>query len=761
VQNPWRRAGAIYGTVALLVIMTVVAALLVAGITLPLVGITGIATRDAADTFNNLQVGALGTPPARSAMYDSEGQVIAYFYPNNVYRVPVSYNQIAPVMRNAIVAIEDNTFYNEGALDFRGTVRAMVSDAEGSETQGGSTLAQQYVKNVRLLLAKNLAEQQEAINETVVRKIQELRIAAHVEQEMTPDQLLAAYLNVAYFDNHAWGIQVASEVYFSVPASKLTLPEAALLAGIVQSPTAYDPVANPTAATQRRNEVLTRMAQLHYITQAQATAAMSSKIKLKMSSAPLETGCSSPQAKVAGFFCDYVQHVLEVNYPSIWSEIQTTGGLQIHTTLNMHDQIAADRAVDYVLPQYSSTYNPNHDADTDVLIQPGSGAVRAIAINRIFGYGSGHDSIDYAVDSEYGGDINGVQTGSSSKLFTLITALKQGYAFGTKIKVVSPTTVYGYTNCEHQPLLTGFPVTNSEGPTEKGGVIWQLYSATVDSINVYFAHLEEQVGLCNVVKTAVDMGMTRADGGSLMKGEGKPGTAGYQYPADDVTSFTLGSVGVSPMSMAAAYASVAARGMYCPPDPLTKIVDGNGHSVALQPNKCHRDMSKGVADAANYILSGVLTQSGATADGRGTRSDEAAKTGTANGGYFAAFAGYTPTLAGYVSVFNPYDPTTGGAMVGVPDSCYRYYPGGYQSCPGQMYGDDAPGSTWEFTFAHAQLGPDIPFVSPPSSFFVLGPGNGPPTPVNPPKKKKPGGPPGHGGPPPPTPPTQPTVAPTH
>jgi membrane peptidoglycan carboxypeptidase len=750
VQNPARRAGAIYGTVAMLIVMTVVAALLVAGVTLPFVGITGVAARDAADTFNNLPVGNLGQVPTYSQLYDSEGQVIARFYPNDVYRIPVSYNAIAPVMRNAIVAIEDNTFYHEGALDFRGTVRAMVSDAEGSETQGGSTLAQQYVKNVRLLLAKTPAEVQAATDETVVRKIQELRIAANVEHELSPQQLLAAYLNVAFFGNHAWGIQVAAGVYFSEPASRLTLPQAALLAGIVQSPTAYDPVTHPGQATSRRNEVLARMAQLHYITQAEATAAERSRLTLHQSQAPLETGCSSPlstPAADAGFFCDYVEHVLEISYPSIWNQIDTTGGLSIYTTMNMRDQLAAERAVDNVLPRRSATYNPNDDADTEVLLQPGTGAVRAIAVNRVFGYGPGQDSVDYAVNAPYGGGA-GVQTGSSSKLFTLITALKDGIPFGQKIKVVSPSTVGPYYNCQHG-YAGVFNVTNSEGPTEKGGVIWQLYAASVDSINVYFAHLEQMVGLCQVVKTAVDMGMTRADGKSLLKPDGKPHTASYQYSADNVPSFTLGSVAVSPMSMAAAYASVAARGWYCAPDPLVKIVTSAGKQIPLQPDACHRDMPKGVADAANYILSGVLTQPGATADGRGTRNDEAAKTGTANGGFYAAFAGYTPTLAGYVSVFNPYDPTTGGAMVGIPDSCYKYFPGNYLACPGQMYGDDAPGSTWEETFTYAALGPDIQFVAPPSYFFSEGPGNGAPTPVKQPKPK--GGGPGHHLPPPPTP----------
>ncbi len=726
MKNPWRRAGGLSGTVGRLALMTVVAALLCAGLTLPFVGIFGIATRDAANTFNDLQVGDLGQPPTFSTVYDIEGQPIATFYPGDVYRQPVSYSQIAPIMRNAIVAIEDDTFYHQGALDPRGTLRALFSNSSGGQLQGASTLAQQYVKNVKELQAGNdRAAVQAAIYPDLQRKIQQLRMAANVEHEMTQDQLLAAYLNVAYFDNHAWGVEVAAEVYFSESASKLTLTQAALLAGIVQSPTEYDPVSNPGPATLRRNEVLNRMAQLHYISAAAAAAAERSPIVLHMSAAPLETGCESSAAITvdSAFYCDYVQHVLEINYPSVWSQINTTGGLSIYTTLNMRDQIAADNAVNYVEPRHSAAFNPGHNADTEVLIQPGTGAVRAIAINRRFGTGPGEDDIDYAVNSNYGGGA-GVQTGSSSKIFTLITALKDGFPFGHPIKVVSPSIVGPYYNCQGGLAGGGdgapigyFNVVNAEGDTPKGGEIYELYSATVGSINVYFAHLEQQVGLCNVVKTAVEMGMTRADGTSLLKYDKALASSGSTpYSADNIPSFTLGAVNVSPMSMAAAYASVDARGWYCAPKVLLKIVNtSTGAKLPLQADPCHRDMSKAVADAANYILQGVL-QTG-TAAGRGIGRPAAAKTGTANGGYYAAFAGYTPTLVGYVSVFNPLDPTTGGAMLGA-NSCYRDVGSDYPSCPGQMYGDNAPGATWEETFLHAALGPPVGFVPvPPGSIF--------------------------------------------
>ncbi len=261
---------------------------------------------------------------------------------------------------------------------------------------------------------------------------------------------------------------------------------------------------------------------------------------------------------------------------------------------------------------------------------------------------------------------------------------------------------------------------NAEGPTS-GTQVWQMAEATALSINLYFVNLENNVGLCNVVKTAVDMGMTRADGSSLMKYDHALGKNGI--PAYDVSSFTLGAVGVSPMSMAAAYASVAARGMYCAPEAITNIdVMATHQQLPVRKATCHRDMSKGVADAANYILQGTLTQSGATAANRSIPgySHVAAKTGTANGGYYAAFAGYTPKLVSYTSVFNPVSPHK-YAMVGPDGACYRDVPqlGGFQ-CPGQMFGDNAPGATWEETFMHAALGPDVPFVYPAELVLQLG-----------------------------------------
>ena len=693
---------------------------------LTVTGMAGIATRDAVQTFDNLPVPDVSQLPARSEILDSRGKLIAYYYPNHIYRVPVTYGQIAPSMRDAIIAIEDSRFYQHGAIDIRGTMRAIVTDLTGGQVQGGSTLAQQYVKNALLLTAANSAEQHAAAAEDIARKIRELRIAANVEHALTPDQLLAAYLNVAYFANEAYGIEVAAERYFGRTAATLTLPESAMLAGLVQNPAQFDPVINPVAATQRRNVVLLRMSQLGYISKAAAASASRAPLGVHFRPQTLKQGCPSAEPASAAWFCDYAIAELRTNpaYSGAWHQLNTTGGLRIYTTLNQQDQTAAENAVNFMLPAPPSAYNPGQNAAAEVLVQPGTGAVEAIAVDRPYGTGSGQDSIDYAVDTRQGGGL-GVQSGSASKLFTLITALKHGIPFSFSLPVSSPADIRWYHNCNRKPTGS-FPVANAEGA---GHGTYSLYTGTTQSINVFYAKLEQRVGLCNVVKTAVSMGDHRADGGSLLKPAGEPGTPGYQPPADDVPSFTLGSVDVSPMTMAAAYASVAAGGVYCRPVAIARITAigataGQVRQLPVASAGCRRVFSRDVAAAATYILRGVLTSGTAKGDSvtrHGASVPQAGKTGTANSFDFAAFGGYTPKLAGFVSEFNPSGPV-GHPMVGNA-SCYRASGGG-KDCPGSVLGANA-GQIWQLTFEHADLGQTFGTFFPvrrSSAFFRAGTG---------------------------------------
>jgi membrane peptidoglycan carboxypeptidase len=742
-----------------LVTFAAVGGVLAAALVVPVVAATGVLVRNEADKFTTLSLSAQGLPQ-RSEIFDRYGHFLAYVYGVDVPyynsadsanalqffgwdRQPVAYSQIAPNMVNAVVGIEDSRYWVHGAIDLRGTIRAAVNDIEHKPVQGGSTIAQQYVKNVLLLEAEQAANTQAekaAAADTLSRKLNELRMAVAAEHQQSKQDILAGYLNDAYFGNFAYGIEAAAETYFGTSAAQLSVPQAATLAGIVENPSAYDPVRYPATALTRRNTVLVRMAATNNgLTMAQAKVDEAMPLGLKYSIP--ESGCQSSSVGSAGFFCQYVEEVFlhDPAYgktPQARAKLLSTGGLKIYTTLNPADQQAANNAVNYVEPGNSRFWNPGRNADTEAVVQPGTGQIMAIAEDRPYGTGRGQTEINYAVNTAYGGST-GVQTGSSSKLFTLITALKQGTPFGFQLKVPGSTTVTGYTDCQggpagvYQGQAGSYNVTNAEGP--QSASTQSLYTGTTQSVNVFYAELEQKIGLCNVVHTAVDMGMTRADGTSLLSRDGS------QDSADNIPSFTLGSVNVSPLSMASAYATVAARGMYCSPTAIAKIVDSTGHGLAVPSANCHRALSSDVADAVNYILQGVLTSGTAANLGGLYGRESAGKTGTSNvegggGTPYAAFAGYTPNLVGYVSVFNPISPT-GDTMSGLT-ACYRLEVGG-QECPAEMFGANAPGSTWHMTFDHAALGPVTYFVPVPLDSPFNSMGNGQVV-IQPKKPKKPG-----------------------
>ena len=725
-------------SVGRIILLSVLGGVLAAAMALPVVAATGILVRNTADKFTSLSVND-SSLPQRSAIYDADGHLMTYVYGvdlgkgvkyTGINRQPVDYSQISQTMLVAIVAIEDDRFWQHGALDVKGTIRALVNDLEHKPIQGGSTLEQQYVKNVLILQSlDNLAAQQAAAADTMSRKIDQLRMAVNIAHTMSKQQILAGYLNDSYYGSGAWGIEAAAETYFNTTAAKLTMVQAATLAGVVENPSEYDPQTNPAMAVERRNTVLARIAQTNPTKLGAADAARFEQEKLVLHTGTVQSGCTANTVGDSAFFCDDVMHTLLLDTQlgsttEARAKLLATGGLKIYTTVSEKDQAAATKAVDWVLPSNSEAYNPAHNAATEVLIQPGTGKVLAIAEDRSYGTGPGQTEVDYAVNTQYGGGA-GVQTGSSSKLFTLITALEQGVPFGFQLTVPGTQTVSGYTNCAGAP--TGyyqgqsgvFNVSNSEGA---GTTTDSLYTGTTGSINVFFAHLEQKVGLCNTVRTAVNLGVTRSDGKGLLEADGP-----NQPAADDLPAFTLGVVNVSPMSMAAAYAAPAANGIYCKPVVLTKIVDDNGKSLPVPSAGCHQAIGVRVAQAVNYILQGVLNFPNGTAYGMGLANYQAAgKTGTSNvasgnGTPFAAFAGYTTGLVGYVSVFNPASPTR-YTMTGT-SACYQLEYGG-QDCPAEMFGANAPATTWHMTFDHANLAGSADFQPVPAGSSLWEAGTG-------------------------------------
>ncbi|HEX6470943.1 MAG TPA: transglycosylase domain-containing protein [Streptosporangiaceae bacterium] len=601
----------------------IMAGVLVAFIALPMVGSAGLAARDATNNFETMPIDInTSPPPEKTVVQAADGSPLATFF--DEYRESVQLGQVAPIMRKAIVAIEDSRFYEHGALDIKGAIRALATNAEANEVrQGGSTLTQQYVKNLLIESAKTPEEQQAARAQTVGRKLRELRYALYVEQKMSKNEILQGYLNVAYFGAGAYGVQAAAKRYFSKPASKLTLAQAALLAGITNSPFAYDPTLHPGAARERRNTVLARMAELGVVSKKDADKAAASPVRLHETKP--SGGCD---ASKAAFFCTYVRdEMIDILSGGKKSQVAAAaqqlqrGGYTIRTTLDWQAQHAAQQAVDDQVGPHAS-----RDA-AETMIEPGTGKVRAMVVNRKFGNKKKQHQtvINLAANAAHGGGA-GYSAGSTFKVFTLAAAIKKGIPVGTSIKSPNRVKVSGFTDCKGRPIGSWSP--RNAGDSEAG--TFNLRNGTWHSVNTFYAQLEKRVGVCDAIKMAEAFGMRQSSG----------------QPLQQIPSQVLGTNLIDVTSLAAAYAGFAARGKYCAPLAITEVKDANGHEIPLPRHECHQALDQDIADEVNDILRGVLTKG--TAKGMGIGRPAAGKTGTCEEFTCALFAGYTPNMAAAV-----------------------------------------------------------------------------------------------------------------
>jgi membrane peptidoglycan carboxypeptidase len=612
----------ILGHLMVMVAVSVVMGVLVAGFVLPFAGVAGVGTHVVAESVGKLPAELTTEPlPQRTRVLDGRGRLLATFYDEN--RVNVGLDEVAPIMRKAIIAIEDYRFYRHGALDVKGTLRAFVTNqASDDMVQGGSSITQQMVKMTLIAQADTEAEAAAATASTYERKLNELRYAIGFEEKYDKDWILQRYLNLAYFGDGAHGIQAASQHYFSRPASALELHQAALLAGLVKNPTGYDPTNDPDEAITRRNVVLNRMAELDVISDREAEQAKARGLGLDL--ARTRNGCVSAAAP---FFCDYVREYL-LQEPALGSTVRernealSTGGLTIKTTIDMRMQRAADRSV------------RRHVDPTDraigglAMVEPGTGAVRALAQSRPMGSNKrkGETFLNYVVPERYG-DANGFQAGSTFKAFVLAAAIDQGVSLGARIKAPPKVSipVNAYRGCDG-PLQS---TERWEPGNSTGSGTFNLYTGTQQSVNTFFAKLELRTGLCQPYRLAQRMGIELDD------------PTNQQVP-----SFTLGVVDTNPLAMAEAYATFAARGLHCESRPVTEVLDKNGSIVKDYPATCERVLSQPVADAVNDILRGVQERGGFGHNaGLALDQPSAGKTGTINSNMAVWFVGYTPNLA--------------------------------------------------------------------------------------------------------------------
>ncbi|MFJ8933501.1 transglycosylase domain-containing protein [Streptomyces sp. NPDC102364] len=659
--------------------VSVLAGAVLAGIALPAAGALGLAAKGSVEGFDEIPA-TLKTPPLsqRTTILDNEGGKIATVYSRD--RTVVKLDDISPYMQKAIVAIEDSRFYEHGAVDAKGILRAINANAQnGGVSQGASTLTQQYVKNVFMEEAgDDPTKLAQATQQTIGRKVKELKYAIQVENEVGKKKILNNYLNITYFGQQAYGVEAAAQRYFSKPAKDLNIQESAMLAGIVQSPSRYDPVNDEAEAKKRRNIVLQRMAETHDITQAEAAKAKETPIGLKVSRP--QNGCITAQHGAA-FFCKYVEQAFK-NNPTFGktaeerTKIWNRGGLTVKTTLDPQTQEAVDSSVK------EHVYKTDKVDAAGAFVEPGTGKVLGMGQSKPYGsdVSKNEAEMNYSVNYRDGGSNLGFPTGSTFKPFVAAAALEKGTSvtkqYPAPYQMPYPSQVQ---TCSGKPWVNdgGYKLEN-ENESEVGP--YRLKEAMAKSINTYFVQMIGDIGMCPVVKMTDKLGVVQGNGKKV----------------DEVpSSMTLGSTGLSPLTMASAYAAFANRGTYCTPVAIDAITDPNGKALDVPKSKCSRAMSQSTADKINTLLSGVIDSGTGKAAGL-TGRDNAGKTGTTDARKNAWFAGYTPNLSGAVWV--------GSAMQNVPMTNITIG-GQYHD---KVFGADTPGPIWRDAMTGALSGRDAP-----------------------------------------------------
>jgi membrane peptidoglycan carboxypeptidase len=665
-QPPGHRPGpiGILARIGGLIAVATVAGVLLAFMMVPFVGGAGVLTRDVVKSFESLP-DSLSTPPLpqRSLILASDGSVLATLYYQNRVEVPI--DSISPYMRQATVAIEDSRFLDHNGVDFRGVVRSIATNVEsGAIEQGSSTLTMQYVKNVLVNQAATADELDAARGDSATRKLREVRYALGLEKIFTKAEILERYLNIAYFGAGAYGVEAASRRYFSKPAADLDLAEAATLAGIVQQPTAYDPLRNPELSTARRNVVLRRMAELGFVSQDEADRAALTPMTRLLSPSLTTNGCTSSYAP---YFCDYVVQTIRKDptfgaSPEEREAFLRRGGYTIRTTLDPKAQNGAFETVTGYIP----VNDDSKRATAITMVQPGTGQVLAMTQNREWGTsGRGKTTYNYNVGRDMGGTI-GMQAGSTFKIFQLAAALDSGISPFEYIPAYSPTTFTDFKNCTTGKKYKPVTINNS---TTSGTL--DMARATAYSTNTYFMRIEERTGICRTAEIAESMGVTLGNGDPLLR----------------VPTLTLGTMEVTPLAMANAYATFAAHGIYCKPVVILDITDREGTPLPVPDGDCTRVLKRDVADTVTVMLNGVVngTISGRTgADMALEDRQVAGKTGTTNESAAVWFAGYTPQIAAAVWVGDP----RGGYAYPMKQVTIngKYYD--------QVFGGTLPGPIW-------------------------------------------------------------------
>lgn len=652
-----------------LIASTVAAGVLGALALVPLASISGVAVARTEDTMqSNLSDLTDGRGPGVTTITDSTDQPIAYIYAQR--RFEVTGDQISQTMKDAIVSIEDRRFYEHDGVDLQGFGRAILTNLfAGGVEQGASTLNQQYVKNFLLLVeADDEAEQAAAVETSIPRKLREMQMASTLDDKLSKDEILTRYLNIVPFGNGAYGIESAAQTYFGIPAAQLSIPQSAMLAGIVQSSSYLNPYTNHDAVFERRNTVLDAMASTGTITPEEAATYQQEPLGVLDTPQGLTNGCIG--AGDRGFFCDYALQYLSEQ--GITQDMLAKDSYTIKLTLDPQVQDAARSAV--------STYvDPSTPGVAEVVnvIKPGEQSHDILAMTSSRNYGLNLDAGETMLPQTASMVGNGA--GSIFKIFTAAAAIQQGAGLDTTLQV--PTRYeargMGTGGADNCPANTYCVENAGTYPAQM-----TLQEALAKSPNTPFVELIEQVGVSNVVDLSVKLGLrSYTDAGSF---DGESSIADYMKD-HNLGSYTLGPTAVNPLELSNVAATIASGGVWCEPNPIVSVHDRDGNEVYIDRPDCERAIEPETAQALAVGMSqDIISGTAATAAKQyGWTLPTAAKTGTTESNQSSSFMGFNSNFAAVPYIYN--DGTTTADLCSSPVR---------QCGDGNLFGGNEPAQTW-------------------------------------------------------------------
>jgi len=662
-------------TVVKLAWCCLLAGVLAAALLFPFAGGIGLLSNRASDVVANGSAQLVeGDVPQVSTMVDAAGNPMAWLYTQRRFEVPT--DQIADTMKLAIVSIEDKRFTEHNGVDWQGTLTGLAGYVGGdTDTRGGSTIEQQYVKNYQLLVtAQTDAERRAAVETTPARKLREIRMALTLDKTFSKPEILTRYLNLVAFGNGAFGVQDAAQTYFGIDASQLNWQQAALLAGLVQSTTSLDPYTNPDGALQRRNLVLDTMIENFPAEGEALRAAKAEPLGILPQPQALPRGCIA--AGNRAFFCDYVLDFLA--RAGISKEQVARGGYLIRTTLDPHVQDSVKGAIDGIA-------SPTLDGVADVMsvIKPGkdSHQVMAMASNRT--YGLNMDAGETMQPQPF--SLVGDGAGSIFKIFTTAAALEMGMGINAQLEVPGRFEAKGMGSGGARGCPKETWCVQNDG-RYSGSM--NVTEALATSPNTAFARLIQLIGVPRAVDMAVKLGL---------RSYAQPGTARAYDPqsneslADFVKrqnlgSFTLGPLELNPLELSNVAATLASGGMWCPPSPIAEIIDRHGDPVPFTTESCEQVVPEGLANTLANAMSKDDQGNGTAAASAGSVGWDlpmSGKTGTTEAHRSSGFVGFTNNYAAAVYIFDDSAEPT--------DLCS--FP--LRQCgSGNLYGGNEPARTW-------------------------------------------------------------------